>query len=345
MPGIPSSRDDHAPGENPRPESVPRTPLSESGADRLVWPPKPVDGADAPSWKLPGWSGDPDRRFVDVPAGLVGLEGPEHEIAPAGLSTGWLDAVERYWLGLTSQGFIDRARRYGWAPDAEGSYCPRCGTRVGLYELAMPEAGDAGVQGCPACERRKLPWNRCVRLGDYHGLLRRAVHELKFRRWRPVGREVGAMLGAAIATELDRAGFSRAECRIVPVSSSFWRRAWRGIDHTQVLARAASAVCGVPVLHALGRKLRPSQLAVSASERRRNVKGSFVCRSGPPTGVRVAIVLDDVRTTGATMMEACGTLGRGWADQDGQRVEIWSIVAGVTSSRRKPLAWADDGSF
>jgi predicted amidophosphoribosyltransferase len=307
--------------------------------DRLVWPPKPVDAQDSIRWKIPGSSRDPDRTFVDIPAELVGLD-PAPQPTP---SAGWLDQVERYWLGLTSQGFIERARKYGWAPDSTGAYCPRCGSRVGLYELAIPEAGDAGTSGCPACERKRLPWTRCVRLGDYHGLLRRAVHELKFRRWRPVGTEIGSMLGAALAGELDRAGVARAECCIVPISSSFWRRVWRGIDHTQVLARSASRVCGVPVVHALGRKLRPSQLAVSASERRRNVKGSFVCRLGIPEGIRVAIVLDDVRTTGATMLEACGTLRQGWKRPGGE-LEIWSAVAGVASSRRRPLAWAEDGA-
>ncbi len=192
--------------------------------DRLVWPPKPVDAQDSIRWKIPGSSRDPDRTFVDIPAELVGLD-PAPQPMP---SAGWLDQVERYWLGLTSQGFIERARKYGWAPDSTGTYCPRCGSRVGLYELAIPEAGDAGTSGCPACERKRLPWTRCVRLGDYHGLLRRAVHELKFRRWRPVGREIGSMLGAALAGELDRAGVARAECCIVPISSSFWRRVCAG---------------------------------------------------------------------------------------------------------------------
>jgi predicted amidophosphoribosyltransferase len=278
-----------------------------------------------------------------VPAGLIGVADEPIDAAKTQRGSGWLDQVERHWLGLTSMGFVERARRYGWAPDAAGTYCPRCGSRVGLYELSMPEGGDAGLtgmEGCPACAKRRLPWDRCVRLGDFHGLLRRAVHELKFRRWRPVGREVGAMLGAAIAAELDRAGIAREACCIVPVSSSFWRRIWRGIDHTQVLARSASDVCGVRVIDALGRRMRPSQLAVSASARRRNVKGSFRCRGGKPGGLRVAIVLDDVRTTGATMLEACGTLRKGWGSERG--LEIWSAVAGVASSRRRPLAWAGE---
>jgi predicted amidophosphoribosyltransferase len=209
-----------------------------------------------------------------------------------------------------------------------------------LYEVALPEAADFGLQGCPACDRRRLPWTRCIRLGDYDGLLRRGVHELKFQRWRPVGRELGMLLGAALAQALREADIAPTAARLIPVSPPFWRRVWRGIDHTQVLARAASAVCRVPVLSAFGRRLRPSQLAVNPTDRRRNVKGSFRVRRRRPDGVRVAIVLDDVRTTGATMLEACRTLRAGWP---GDGVEVWSAVVGVASKRRRPLAWSETG--
>jgi predicted amidophosphoribosyltransferase len=321
---------------HPNPPETPSGHDAPASPTRLVWPPKPLADTDLRPAR-PHW-----HRAGDVPPQLAVAEddAPVSHPDPRQSEKPWWYQVEEHWLGLTSQGFVERARDQGWAPDLPDAYCPRCGTRVGLYEVALPEAADFGLHGCPACDRRRLPWSRCVRLGDYHGLLRRAVHEFKFRRWRPVGRELGMLLGSALAQALRDADIPPACARLIPVSPPFWRRLWRGIDHTQVLARAASETSGVPMLAAFGRLFRPSQLAVAPTDRRRNVKGSFRVRRRRPAGVRVAIVLDDVRTTGATMLEACRTLRTAWPGDD---LEIWSAVVGVASKRRRPLAWSETG--
>jgi len=43
---------------------------------------------------------------------------------------------------------------------------------------------------CPACRGKRLPWARAVRLGEYDGLLRDAIHEVKFTRWRTLGSDL-----------------------------------------------------------------------------------------------------------------------------------------------------------
>lgn len=331
---------------------------------RLQWPPRPVDPAFDPAanaslfpsyWKRQPRAGDVDPRehpFDDLPLEEAGHHG--HPPRPAGedreeSAFPWLEQVERYWLGRTNRTFASRAVERGWAPDERDYFCSRCGSTIGLYEVGAE--GLESAEGCGACHGKRLPWKRCIRLGDYTGLLRRAVHELKFQRWRPVGRELGSLLGAAIAIELRRAGMRPDEARLVPIATPFWRSVFRGIDHTQVLARAAAEVSGVRVQAALGRRFRPSQLAVPASERRKNVRGSFRVRKRPAEGVRLVIVIDDVRTTGATMTEACRTLRAAWgkgagggtaAGADGRAaggLEFWSALVGVAGSRRGRLSW------
>jgi predicted amidophosphoribosyltransferase len=319
----------HADPQGPQPDDAP---VASSPA-RLVWPPRPLTQTDLATSRSSRGSNN------NLPPELEPVDNPETTGTPPTNPTWWRE-VEHHWLGLTSLGFVERARAQGWAPDHAEAYCPRCGTRVGLYEVALPEAADFGIQGCPACDRRRLPWSRVVRLGDYHGLLRRAVHELKFQRWRPVGRELGMLLGSALAQALREADISPSCARLIPVATPFWRRVWRGIDHTQVLARAAAETSGVPMLNAFGRRLRPSQLAVSPADRRRNVRGSFRVRKSRPRTAQVAVVLDDVRTTGATLLEACRTLRAAWAGDD---LEIWTAVLGIAASRRRPLAWSETG--
>ena len=66
-----------------------------------------------------------------------------------------------------------------------------------------------------------------------------------------------------------------------------------------------------PVLNAVWRmRATPPQMALDAATRRSNVRGAFVLSpfcDGRVDGARVVLV-DDVRTTGATMDECAGVL-------------------------------------
>ena len=95
---------------------------------------------------------------------------------------------------------------------------------------------------------------------------------------------------------------------VVPVPLYPWRRLQRGFNQASDLARHLDR----PVSHALWRvrRTRP-QAGLSASERRRNVRGAFLLspflsRRARRTLVedRVLVLVDDVMTTGATL-HAC----------------------------------------
>jgi predicted amidophosphoribosyltransferase len=119
---------------------------------------------------------------------------------------------------------------------------------------------------------------------------------------------------------------------VVPVPTSWRRRMERGIDHTGVLAAAAGREAGVRVVRGLGRRHTPAQVGLSATARAANIRGAFRVRAalGRLDGVRAVVVLDDVRTTGATMTAACravrGVVGKG--------AEIWALTVLVATDRR-----------
>jgi predicted amidophosphoribosyltransferase len=159
--------------------------------------------------------------------------------------------------------------------------------------------------GCGACRRRRYPWTSIVRLARHEGDLRDWVHEIKFHAWDAMGVELGRRLGAA----LDGSDL-RADA-IVPVPASAWRRWRRGTDHTRAIATGVASVLRLPVVRAMKRQSRrPPQRAVPPSRRRENVRGAFrVRRLAPLKGCSV-ILVDDVTTTRATLLEACNTLRR-----------------------------------
>ena len=273
--------------------------MNKTGAP--TWPPKP-----------PGTHAEPTRTAIEPKA--------------VGRCAEFMGAIEHIWLGMNHGTFNARARDVGWAPDSRDDYCARCGGSVG--------PGEADGDGCAACRKRRLVWEHAIRLGSYEGLLAETVREVKFTAWRRLGSDLGRLLGERIGDELRRVDVRADETMVVPVPMSWAIRMNRGIDHTLVLARAASRASGVPVARSLRRRHGPTQLDVPPSKRAENVRGAFRCRHSRKTA-RVVIILDDVRTTGATMTAAARTLQNGL----GKGVRIWSAVVAVTPARdrREPI--------
>lgn len=283
----------------------------------LQWPPRPIQ---------------PQPAVPREPA-----QPPAHDRPPPSPSS-WLEQIERVWLGLIDPPTPRALELAGWAPLPESASCPRCGEPSGPFE--------AGPDGCPACRDRRLPWTRCVRLGVYDPVARGVIHHLKFHRQREAGNCLGGLLADRLARAIDRDGLDRARVVIVPVPMSWRRRMARGIDHTLVLARAIGRQLGCPVERALGRVHRPPQWSIPPSRRQANVAGSFRPARRRPRPCDVAVLVDDVRTTGATLRGASRALAaryrrasRAGASPAG-RPDIWTAVVAVASDRRPQLPQA-----
>lgn len=296
---------------------------------RFVWPPRPA--ASAPDETLRD-----GVRHPDPPRDASIDERPRRGIAPAPGKESALLQIERTWLGLIAPPLPIRMAEAGWAPDAWTEYCQRCGQTAGPH--------DSDDTGCSICRKHRLPWERLVRLGDFAGLLREMVLEVKFQRWRRLGDDLGQLLGRAVGESLDRANVPRSTAAIVPVASTWRRRTFRGIDHALVIARGVGTALGAPVVPALSRLHRPSQTSLPRSDRLANVSGSFRLRPmfGYPLAGRTVVLVDDVTTTRATLRAAAKAIGQGLksegANSASPGTRVWAAVLAVTpESGRKPL--------
>ena len=249
--------------------------------------------------------------------------------------------IEHTWLGLTSPTFFDRAAAARWQPDAAGSYCPRCGVSTGEYEALDPLDAGVGQAGCPQCRSEAIPWSRFARLGEYEGLLRDAILEVKYTRWRRLGRDLGRVLGLQLLPLLARAQINPADIILVPTPATLWRRLTRGIDHTLALSRGVRDITGGRIVHALSRRHRTPQSRLSRPQRAGNVSGSMVAsRRGrglsafvaSSTSAKAIILIDDIKTTGATLREACRALASGFGAGGKQRVAECVWVATVAAA-------------
>jgi ComF family protein len=162
--------------------------------------------------------------------------------------------------------------------------------------------GQTGAWFCTACaaQARRAP----PAPDGFHavfvleGPLREAVHRLKYAD-RP---QLAGPLAAVMADALDRVPAGA----LVPVPLHPRRRRRRGYNQAELLARELGPLLGRPVWDGL-RRVRdtPAQVGRGGADRRAALAGAFACPGVPPAEV---VLVDDVVTTGATMVAAAAAL-------------------------------------
>ena len=185
-----------------------------------------------------------------------------------------------------------------------------------LADLILPRrcagCGEPGPALCPACRPSPRPFLigrsalRIAASGSYDGPLRRALLAYKERGRRDLTASLAALLATTVAM------FARPGLVLVPVPSMAAAARRRGGDHVLRLARHAAVPVGVRVGAAL-QLARPVQdsAGLGGPARRANLGGAMRARA-PAAGV-VALIVDDIVTTGATVVEASRALvDAGW---------------------------------
>ena len=150
--------------------------------------------------------------------------------------------------------------------------------------------------------------------------LRGAMHRLKYRGQAALATPLGQEMAAYWLRDPVPADV------VVPVPLHTARLRERGHNQASLLAREVARVAGMRLDEETLVRIRAtaSQVGLSASERKNNVRGAFRCRDGALAGRQVLLV-DDVCTTGATLDAAAMALLIGGA----------GMVQGLTLARAR----------
>lgn len=157
---------------------------------------------------------------------------------------------------------------------------------------------------CPACQAMDVHFDGIARAGVYTETLRRMILAFKHDRT-----ELEALLGALADSAFQGNNFYDEIDLLVPVPLHWTRRLSRGYNQSRRIARRlkhpTARICTDLVRI---RRTRAQSATATPSARERNVKGAFAVRPDHRYAGRRLCLVDDIKTTGATLNECAKTL-------------------------------------
>ena len=136
----------------------------------------------------------------------------------------------------------------------------------------------------------------------------RILFELKYHNHPEVGKTMGRMM----AEELNATSFFDGIDLIVPIPLSRKKKRQRGYNQSDWIAWGISEATGIPTdtTSVVRTKSNPSQTTLDHRQRRENVRDIFAVRHPGNLEGRHILLVDDVITTGATMLSCAETIAR-----------------------------------
>lgn len=140
-----------------------------------------------------------------------------------------------------------------------------------------------------------------------HGnTVQRLIHAMKFHHNSDLCLMMGRQMGLEL---LHSARFDDIDI-LVPVPLHWYRRLKRGYNQSELLCRGIAEVMNrkVNTKTLVRHRYTNQQSLTSATERERNVEGAFCVKHPEKLEGRHILLVDDVLTTGATLVSCCDAL-------------------------------------
>ncbi len=194
-------------------------------------------------------------------------------------------------------------------------YCPRCGRDASRYAL---------LEGaCPDCQGKEIHFDLIARSGVYADALRRMI--LAFKKGRT---ELDSTLGFLANSALQGSSFVNDIEFFVPVPLHWARRLVRGYNQSLILAKKLKhPTAKINTELARIRHTKSQIIMPTAAARARNVAGAFAVRYGHNFNGRRICLVDDIKTTGATLNECAKTLKQAGASK------VFALVLAIAGQK------------
>ena len=167
----------------------------------------------------------------------------------------------------------------------------------------------------------QIPIERAASFFYYesHSNTANIIYKLKYKN-HP---EIGPVMGRKVSVEFQRDNFFEGIDGIVPVPLTKKRLRRRGYNQSEEIAKGVSEITGLPIFSNIVKRMvfKSSQTNKSRLGRRENVEHVFELNGELPDNVKHLLVVDDVVTTGSTVIACAHQL----AKIDGIRISVLSL--------------------
>ena len=194
--------------------------------------------------------------------------------------------------------------------------CWRCGLPRG-----GEEGGEGGEGGCAHCRALELPYSRCVAPWAYEFPVTQLVQALKYEGALANARVFATRMVAQARREQGNSWQEAA--LVVPMPLHPSRLVERGFNQSHEIARVVSRLLDLRLADKALRRIRHTapQVGLTRQQRAGNLRGAFVADPAIVAGQPV-LLLDDVVTTGSTVLEAASTLRAAGA----KSITVWAVA-------------------
>jgi len=174
---------------------------------------------------------------------------------------------------------------------------------------------------CPDCIKHPHFFTTAVAAVEYEGLIKKSIYKYKYGNKAYMYKAFGHLMVQAIIDK-DIKGFEV----IVPVPLHRAKRAERGFNQSELLAKYISEKLDVPIDFKNLKRIKKTsvQNKLHRLQRQQNIKDAFIVKNSNAFKDRVVLLVDDILTTGATADECSKMI----LENGANKVFVLSIATG-----------------
>lgn len=152
-------------------------------------------------------------------------------------------------------------------------------------------------------------------IAEYNGVLLEAIHKLKYNGKTSLAKPLGLMMAEKLSSALSPHSSVLTFDLIVPIPLHKKRLKERGFNQSLLLAREVAKRHHIKMDYLNFKRVRftEPQINLKGDERLKNVRGAFLVKDARVFKKMRILLIDDVYTTGATVMECSKVLKKAGA--------------------------------